>query len=80
MRQQTKTQNRLLNILESYNIKLRSVVSSIKTKSAMAITHQKIIATPVLVQHAVKWQTAHVCYNRLPKYWGWLTAACLLRG
>ena len=54
MRQQTKTQNRLLNILESYNIKLRSVVSSIKTKSAMAITYQKIIAIQGLVQHAVR--------------------------
>jgi len=35
MRQQNKTQNRLLKILESNNIKLRSVISSIKTKSAM---------------------------------------------
>ena len=37
MRQQNKTQNRLLKILESNNIKLRSVISSIKTKSAMDI-------------------------------------------
>jgi len=37
MRQQTKTQNRLLKILESNNIKLRSVISSIKTKSAMSM-------------------------------------------
>lgn len=37
MRQQNKTQNRLLKILESNNIKLRSVISSIKTKSAMSM-------------------------------------------
>jgi len=35
--QQTKTQNRLLKILESNNIKLRSVVSTIHTKTAMDI-------------------------------------------
>lgn len=35
--QQTKTQNRLLKILESNNIKLRSVISSIRTKTAMSI-------------------------------------------
>lgn len=36
-RQQNKTQNRLWKILESNNIKLRSVVSSIRTKTAMDI-------------------------------------------
>lgn len=35
--QQTKTQNRLLKILESNNIKLRSVISTIHTKTAMDI-------------------------------------------
>ncbi|MBS1528575.1 MAG: IS110 family transposase, partial [Bacteroidetes bacterium] len=35
--QQTKTQNRLLKILESNNIKLRSVISSMRTKTAMSI-------------------------------------------
>jgi len=36
-RQQNKMQNRLLKIQESNNIKLRSVISSIKTKSAMSM-------------------------------------------
>jgi transposase len=36
-RQQNKTQNRLWKILESNNIKLRSVISSIRTKTAMDI-------------------------------------------
>jgi hypothetical protein len=35
--QQNKTQNRLLKILESNNIKLRSVISTIHTKTAMDI-------------------------------------------
>jgi transposase len=36
-RQQNKIQNRLWKILESNNIKLRSVISSINTKTAMSI-------------------------------------------
>ncbi len=37
MRHQNKSQNRILKILESNNIKLRSVISSIRTKTAMEI-------------------------------------------
>jgi transposase len=50
--QQNKTQNRLLKILESNNIKLRSVISTIHTKTAMDIIRllsQGVIDKEVLV-------------------------------